>query len=150
MRMPPALPWRSAVYEAANQVRATNHEKGQISAVTADWAGRSDTGAGPIRGQTPDQICKGKEHQGPPRRATSARSYPTPKLTVSVSLDRKEQPLPKWAWPGRSLGYGLCTCMSGIHKRLSVCSTVEPEHGEVINGPNLGDLSGLAPSALAR
>ena len=27
--------------------------------------------------------------------------------------------------------------MSGIHKRLSVCSTVEPEHGEVINLPTV-------------
>ena len=90
--------------EAKLQIRFVLITTGRDSCLRHHRLGRK-TGAGPIRGQTPDQICKGKKHQGPPRRATSARSCPTPKLTVSVSLDRKEQPLPKWAWPGRSLGY---------------------------------------------
>ena len=108
MKLPPTHPAEDeALYQTTLTVRQCARDRTRTHTHKAPplAPGRSDTGAGPIRGQTPDQICKGKKHQRPPRRATSARSCPTPKLTVSVSLDRKEQPLPKWAWPGRSLGF---------------------------------------------
>ena len=94
MKLPPTHPAEdTALYQTTLTVRQCARDRTRTHTQAPPLApGRSDTGAGPIRGQTPDQICKGKKHQRPPRRATSARSCPTPKLTVSVSLDRKEQP----------------------------------------------------------
>ena len=85
-------------------------ERTEIMKIRTD--SRREQGSQDASEQDPDQ-------SGSPREE-AREDRENPKLTVSVSLDRKEQPLPKWAWPGRSLDYRQVRAGEGQQERTEI------------------------------